>query len=91
MKTLHIEATINAPVETCWKAWTDVEIAKKWLGATFIGAKPDDDYRVSTHIPYLSGTHQILEMVSNEKLKLKYFLLILKLLFKQKFFTKMVF
>ncbi len=74
MKTFHIEATINAPVASCWKAWTDVEVAKQWLGATSIGTKVGDDYRISNTIPYLSGRHNILELVANKSLKLQYFI-----------------
>jgi uncharacterized protein YndB with AHSA1/START domain len=68
MKTFHIVATINAPVACCWNAWTDVEVANQWLGATSIGTKVDDDYRVSNTIPYLSGRHKILELVANKSL-----------------------
>ncbi|MGJ8656753.1 MAG: SRPBCC family protein [Akkermansiaceae bacterium] len=72
MKTFKIVATINTPVETCWNAWTNVQIAKKWLGTTHCGTKPGHDYRISTPIPYLSGRHQISEITPNQNLKLNY-------------------
>jgi len=74
MKTFHIEATINTPLETCWEAWANTKVASKWLGTTFVGTKVGEDYRVSNSIPYLSGRHEILEIVTNKKLKLRYFI-----------------
>ncbi len=74
MQTFHIEATINAPVKTCWEAWTDVKVASQWLGTTHVGAKVGEDYRITQLIPYLSGRHKILEMVENKTLKLQFFI-----------------
>jgi uncharacterized protein YndB with AHSA1/START domain len=72
MKTFKIEATINAPIETCWNAWTDIEIAKQWLGTDFCGTTSGEDYSISSPIPYLSGRHQISEINPNKNLNLIY-------------------
>eukprot|EP00112_Aurelia_sp_Birch-Aquarium-sp1_P010230 Seg21948.1 transcript_id=Seg21948.1/GoldUCD/mRNA.D3Y31 product="hypothetical protein" protein_id=Seg21948.1/GoldUCD/D3Y31 len=74
VKTFQAEFTINASIDTCWKAWTDGKQLSKWLGTVKVGNKVGDDYNISTIIPYISGRHEIAEIKPKELLKLNYFI-----------------
>ena len=74
LKKFQAEFTINADIDTCWKAWTTNEVLSTWIGSAKVGNKIGDNYSLTCAIPYISGRHEILDIKPNKLLKLKFFI-----------------
>lgn len=65
--------TIKAPVESCWQAWTSHDNLSQWLGTVRKGSN-NDDFCLSTSLPYLSGRHQLVSSETHQSLKFAWFI-----------------